>query len=402
MQRRHALMVMLAQSVVLAGGGMGSCIDSAMGAEPTASDAAATRLVTEPWGSLADGQPVTRYTLVNRHGARASFMPLGAAILAVEVPDRNGVLADVVLGFDNAADYAIGNGPQYGLTIGRYANRIFGTTLELDGQRFRLRSQPGRDGQPGNVVLHGGPDGFGSRVWNAAEVRSDSGSAIQFTLESPDGDQGFPGHMQVSVTYQWTDDYRLIVDYAATTTKPTVINLTQHSYFNLAGAGNGDILGHTLQINADFFTFALPDNTITGEIRTVQATPFDFTVAKPIGRDIEADDAQLRQNRGYNQNFVLRRAERPATLTTAAVLHDPQSGRRMTVSTSEPGLFLYTANFIDTQRRMKGGVTYPLRAGVALETGHFPDSPNQPHFPGTVLLPGEVFSSRTEFAFTAQ
>ena len=205
----------------------------------------------------------------------------------------------------------------------------------------------------------------------------------------------------MNVTYHWSDDHRLTVDYEATTDKTTVINLTQHSYFNLAGAGNGDILQHSLQINADFFTFALPDNAVTGEIHSVQGTPFDFTTAKPIGRDIDSDDAQMRANRGYNQNFVLRRAALPDALAEAAVLHDAASGRRLTVLTTEPGLFLYTANFIDTRQRMKGGVTYPLRAGVALETGHFPDSPNQPHFPRTTLLPGEVFRSQTVFAFSA-
>jgi aldose 1-epimerase len=362
---------------------------------------AQTQLSAEPWGMLADGREITRYTLTNTNGARASFMPLGAAILAVEVPDRNGRLADVVLGFDSAADYNTGNGAQFGLTIGRYANRIFGTTLSVGGQMYALAAPPARDGTPGRVVLHGGPDGFGNRVWTAAGVDTESGRGVRFRLESPDGDQGFPGQMNVSVTYQWTDDYELIVDYEATTTKPTVINLTQHSYFNLAGAGNGDILNHTLAINADFFTFALPDNTITGEIRTVRDTPFDFTVPKPIGRDIGADDAQMQQNRGYNQNFVLRRSTTPGELAEAAVLHDPDSGRTLTVTTTEPGLFLYTANFLDTARRMKGGVTYPLRAGVALETGHFPDSPNQPHFPSTTLMPGATFASRTVFAFSA-
>lgn len=355
----------------------------------------------ESFGALADGREMTRYTLTNAHGASASFMPLGAAVLSVEAPDRNGTLADVVLGFDTAADYAADNLPQFGLTIGRYAGRIAGTTLRLGDQTFVLATAPGPGGQPARMVLHGGPDGFGNRVWSPAVVATADGPGIRFTLVSPDGDQGFPGELTVSITYVWTDEFRLIVDYEATTTRPTVLNLTQHSYFNLAGAGNGDILGHTLAINADFFTFAGPDNLPTGEILAVRGTPFDFRSAKPIGRDIEADDPQMRANRGYNQNFVLRRSVIPGELALAATLHDPVSGRTLTVFTTEPGVFLYTANFLDTRRRMKGGTTYPPRAGVALETGHFPDAPNQPHFPRTTLLPGETFRSRTVFAFSA-
>lgn len=364
--------------------------------------AAQTSIAEEPWGELADGRAIARYTLTNGAGARVQLMPFGAAVLSVEVPDRDGVLADVVLGFASAAEYQTDNSPYFGLTIGRYASRIAGTSFELAGKTYELASIPGPGGAPADMVLHGGPDGFSNRLWTASSVTTDDGPGMRFALVSPDGDQGFPGELSVSVTYHWTDDYRLIVDYAATTTKPTVVNLTQHSYFNLGGAGNGDILDHTLGINADFFTFATPDNLPTGEILSVHGTPFDFTTAKPIGRDIDADDAQMRANRGYNQNFVLRRSAIPGRLAEAAYLHDPKSGRSLTVLTTEPALFLYTANFLDTSRPMKGGVTYPLRAGVALETGHYPDSPNQPHFPSTTLLPGQTFTSRTVFAFSAQ
>jgi aldose 1-epimerase len=361
---------------------------------------AETQLTEEPWGTLADGRAMTRYTLTNASGAKASFMPLGAAIVAVEAPDRSGALADVVLGYAAAADYGTGNGPYIGLTIGRYANRIFGTDLQLGDEHFTLTAQPNRDGTPGTVLLHGGLEGFSARVWTASRVVTGEGTGVRFTLDSPDGDQGFPGRVQASVTYHWTDAFELIVTYEATTTRPTVLSLTQHSYFNLAGAGNGDVMEHRLQINADFFTFALPDNKPTGEIRAVQGTPFDFTVAKPIGQDIESDDTQMQANRGYNQNFVLRQSTIPGALSEAAVLQDPRSGRVMTVLTSEPGLFLYTGNFLDTRRVMKGGLTYPLRGGVALETGHFPDSPHQLHFPSTTLLPGDTFQSRTVFAFS--
>jgi len=363
---------------------------------------AETKVAEDAWGMLADGRAITRYTLTNSAGARARFMPLGAAVLAVEAPDRNGRVVDVVLGFDSPEEYLSANSAYFGLTVGRYASRIAGTTLTLGGQTFELASAPGPGGAPARLVLHGGPDGFAQRLWSAARVATDEGPGIRFALVSPDGDQGFPGEMAVSITYHWTDDYRLVADYEATTSKPTVLNLTQHSYFNLAGAGNGNVLEHTLRINADFYTFATPDNLPTGEILSVRGTPFDFTEPKPIGRDIESDDAQMRANRGYNQNFVLRRSDVPGELTEAAVLYDPGSGRTLTVSTTEPGIFLYTANFLDTTHVMKGGVTYPLRAGVALETGHFPDSPNQPHFPSTTLMPGDTFRSRTVFAFSVQ
>lgn len=363
---------------------------------------AQTRIDEAPWGRLPDGSEATRYTLTNADGARASFMPLGAAVLSLEAPDRDGRLTDVVLGFDSAAEYLTANAPYFGLTIGRYAGRIAGTRLTLDGETYELTAAAGPGGAPARMVLHGGADGFSRRLWTASRVETEEGPGLRFTLVSPDGDQGFPGEMTVSITYHWTDDYRLIADYEATTTRPTVVNLTQHSYFNLSGAGNGDILDHLLTIQADFYTFATPDNLPTGEILSVRGTPFDFTVAKTIGRDIGADDPQMRQNRGYNQNFVLRRSEVPGRLSEAAILEDPESGRVLSVLTTEPGLFLYTANFLDTGHAMKGGVTYPLRAGVALETGHFPDSPNQPHFPRTTLMPGETFESRTVFAFSVR
>lgn len=368
----------------------------------TAQVPAQTSITEEPWGSLADGRSITRYTLTNSQGARAAFMPLGAAVLLIEAPDVNGNLADVVLGFDTPEEYLSANSPYFGLTVGRYASRIAGTSITIDGDTFELAARPGPGGGPARMVLHGGPEGFGQRIWSASRVATADGPGLRFTLISPDGDQGFPGEMTASITYHWTDDFRLIAAYSAETTRPTVVNLTQHSYFNLAGAGNGDVLDHLLTINADFFTFATPDNLPTGEILSVLGTPLDFTSPKRLGRDIESDDPQMRANRGYNQNFVLRRSPIEGRLSEAAVLYDPKSGRVLTVSTSEPGLFLYTANFIDTDHVMKGGRKYPLRAGVAVETGHFPDSPNQPHFPSTVLMPGEVFASRTVFAFSAR
>lgn len=353
-----------------------------------------------PWGALSDGRKITRYTLTNAQGGQVSFMPLGAAILSLTVPDRDGKRVDVVLGYDKASDYNTDNSPEFGLIIGRYANRIVGAHFALDGTDYKL-IPTSRPGAAKRFTMHGGPEGFGNRLWTPSRVHTKDGDGLRFTLVSPDGDQGFPGQVTASVTYYWKDDNRLIIDYAATTTKPTVLNLTQHSYFNLSGAGNEDILNQLLKIDSDFFTFALPDNSPTGEIRTVHGTPFDFSQSKPIGRDIDADDAQMKANRGYNQNFVLRRSIMPGALAEAAVLHDPASGRTLTVSTDQPGLFLYTANFIDPTRLMKGGITYPLRAGVAMEIGQFPDAPNQPHFPSTTLIPGKPFHGRVVWAFSA-
>jgi len=369
-------------------------------AVPAAAQAKA-RLTQASWGALADGRKITRYTLTNAHGGSVSFMPLGAAVLSLSVPDRNGQLADVVLGYDKPSDYNTANSPMFGLTIGRYANRIVGTQITLGDKTFQLAAPPGRGGAPATSVMHGGPEGFSARLWTPSPVHTKDGNGIRFTIVSPDGDQGYPGKLTASITYVWTDDDRLIIDYGATTSAPTVLSLTNHSYFNLAGAGHGDVLNQSLKIDADYFTFALPNNNPTGEIRSVKDTPFDFTVAKPIGQDIEADDPQMKANRGYNQNFVLRRSTIPGQLAEAAVMRDAASGRALTVSTDLPGLFLYTANFISTTRLMKGDVTYPLRAGVAMEIGQFPDAPHHPHFPSTTLMPGEPFHRRVIWAFTA-
>jgi len=361
---------------------------------PTLAQRPATAVRSDIWETLPDGRPVHRFTLTNASGAHVSVMELGAAVTELWVPDRAGKLADVVLGYGKASDYITNNSPQFGLVIGRYANRIVGGKFTLGGVEYKLATQ-GRS----NSTMHGGPQGFGTRLWQGRPVRTAEGQGVRFTLVSPDGDQGFPGQMTVTVTYSWAADNRLIVDYQAVTTKPTVVNLTQHSYFNLGGAGNGDVLGHNLKLFADFYMDALPDNTPTGEIRAVKNTPFDFSSGKPIGRDLMANDPQMVQNRGYNVHYVLRRSTIRGALADAALLTDPASGRTLRIQTTEPGIMLYTANFISTDRVMKGGMKYPLRAGVALETQHAVDSPNQPHFPRTTLMPGETFHSRTVMAF---
>ena len=355
-----------------------------------------TTIREDIWGRMPDGRPVHRFTMTNASGAHVSVMDLGAAVTALSVPDRAGKMADVVLGYDKPTDYNTNNSPQFGLVIGRFANRIVGGKINLGGTEYKLTTQ----GNSGSS-MHGGPQGFGTRLWAGTRVRTRDGEGVRFTIVSPDGDQGFPGKMVARVTYVWTADNRLIVDYDATTTKPTVVNLTQHSYFNLAGAGTGDVLRHNLKLDADFYMDALPNNTPTGEIRSVKGTPFDFLVSKPIGQDLMAKEPQMVANRGFNVNYVLRRSSIPGQVAEAATLSDPESGRTLRLFTTEPGLMLYTANYISTDRVMKGGVKYPLRAGVALETQHFPDSPNHPHFPSTTLMPGQTFRSRTIMAFAA-
>jgi len=358
---------------------------------------ASAETTVDVWGTMPDGRPIHRFTMTNASGAKVSVMELGAAVTSVVVPDRNGRMADVALGYDTALDYVTNNSPQLGLVIGRYANRIVGGKFRLEGTEHQLATQ-GRN----PASMHGGPEGFGTRLWKGSNVATAEGDQVQFQLVSPDGDQGFPGEMAVTVTYSWSDENDLLIEYAATTTKPTVVNLTNHSYFNLAGAGNGDVLSQQLTIGADYYMEALPDNTPTGQILAVKGTPFDFSEGKPVGQDIDAKEPQMVANRGYNVQYVLRRSTTPGEVAEAARYVDPDSGRELRVLTTEPGVFLYTANFISTEREMKGGIRYPLRAGVALETQHFPDSPNWPHFPRTTLLPGQTFLSRTVFAFDAQ
>lgn len=359
---------------------------------PAVAQTRRTTIKEDVWGNAPDGRPIHRFTITNASGAHVAVIALGAAITEVWVPDRAGKLADVVLGYGTAADYA-NNSAQIGLTIGRYAGRIVGGHFKLGGKDIALATADGLNS------VHGGPRGFGTVLWSGSKVQTRDGPGVRFKLTSPDGDQGFPGEMTVSVTYVWTADNRLIMDYQATTTKPTVVNLTQHSYYNMAGAGSGDVLKQVLKLDADFYTEALPDNRPTGQILKVKDTPFDFSGGKPIGQDLTATHPQMVANHGFSVNYVLRRSPIPGQLAPAATLTDPVSGRTLNLFTTEPGLLLYTANLMNTERVMKGGITYPLRSGVALETQHFPDSPNHPEFPSTTLMPGNNFRSRTIMAF---
>jgi aldose 1-epimerase len=341
--------------------------------------------------TLPDGRTVRRWDVRNASGAGLSLMDLGATIVALEVPDRDGRLADVVLGFDSAAPY-LTDSPYFGAVVGRFANRIAQGRFMLDGREYQLSRNDGPN------ILHGGKIGFDKRIWQGEAIATDEGEGVRFTLVSPDGEEGFPGKVTLSTSYVWTPDNRLIVDYAAETTQATPFSLSQHSYWNLGGvAGERDALGHDLVIHAACY---LPvDSTLipTGEMAPVDGTPFDFRVAKPIGRDIDADHPQIALAGGFDHSWIAD----GTGYRTVAVLSDAGSGRVMTVESDMPAMQFYSANFLDGTVRGKGGARYVRRAAVALETQHCPDAPNQPTFPDSILRPGQRFTSRTSFLFTA-
>ena len=349
------------------------------------------RVTQTPFGTMPDGQPVQATTLVNA-GIEVRFIALGGIITSILVPDRQGVRADVTLGYDSLAAY-VENPPFFGALIGRYANRIARGRFSLDGREHHLPKNDGTN------TLHGGPHGFHAVLWRVRpfERAGVAGAVLAYT--SPAGEAGFPGELQVEVTYTLTDAHELVVDYHATTTEATPVNLTQHAYFNLAGAGNPSILGHELQLAAEAFTPADARLIPTGEIRPVAGTPFDFRTPTSVGARIEHDDEQLRLGSGYDHNFVLpaRTSPEPAF---AARAREPGSGRTLEVLTTEPGIQLYSGNHLAAGGPVgKHGQPYARRSGLALETQHFPDSPNQPAFPSTILRPGEEFTSRTIFRF---
>lgn len=343
------------------------------------------------FGHMPDGRPVHIFTLTNRNGLTAQVMEYGGALVSLKTPDRNGKSADIILGFDNLDQY-LKESPDFGALVGRYANRIANGEFTLDGKIYTLAKNNG----PNN--LHSGPTGFDKLLWSGTPVTDKNGPGVALTLVSPDGDMGFPGTLTATVTYRLTNDNRLTIDYRATTDKTTVVNLTFHGYFNLSGDFSRDVLDEMLQINASRYTPGSPTLIPTGELAPVAGTPFDFTQAKALGRDIAADNLQLKFAGGYDQNFVLDNPA-PGTLFKAARASDPSSGRVMTVWTTQPGLQLYTANSL----HLKGkGVAYKPHAGFCLEAEHFPDSPNHPGFPTTVLRPGEVYTAHTEYDFTTR
>jgi len=340
------------------------------------------------FGKLPDGSEVEQYTLRNARGARAKLITYGATLTELWMPDKSGKNADVVLGFDNLASYA-GDHPYFGAIVGRYANRIAKGKFTLDGKDYSLFI----NNAPNS--LHGGKVGFSRRIWKAEPLKVTHGAAVKLTYISPDGEEGYPGTLTVQVTYELTDDNALKISYHAATDKPTVLNITNHSYFNLSGAGSGDILKDVLQLNASRYT-PVDDTLIpTGELKSVEGTPFDFR--KPIA--IGARSGGIPGIAGYDHNFVLN--GEAGKLRKAGEVSDPASGRAMEVWTTEPGVQLYIAIGLDGSNKGIGGA-YQKFGALCLETQHFPDSPNHPKFPSTVVVPGKDFHSETIYKFPAE
>ncbi len=352
----------------------------------TANVAAKTRVEKQAYGHAPDGTPVDLYSLADGE-VEVDIMTYGGIVVSLRTPDRNGKLDDVVLGVDSVEKYAAQTA-HFGGIIGRYANRIAHGTFQLDGQTYHI---PKNDG---DNALHGGTRGFDKVVWTAKQVPD----GVELTYLSKDGDQGFPGTLTTTVRYTLSGG-GLRIEYSANTDKDTVLNLTNHSYFNLKGQGNGDVLGHVLKIDASRITPVDATLIPTGELKSVEGTPFDFRTPHVIGERIDADDAQLRLGHGYDHNFVLDHA--PGQLAEAAEVYEPTTGRILRVLTTEPGVQLYTGNFLDGSITGKKGRVYNRRFAFCLETQHFPDSPNHPSFPSTELKPGQEFHSVTVFQFSA-
>lgn len=327
------------------------------------------------------------YSLTNANGLKAEITNYGGKVVTLFTPDKTGALGDVVLGYDSLKEYLTGN-LYFGTLIGRYGNRIAKGKFSLNGKEYQLAINNGVN------ALHGGPKGFHQVYW---KIISSTPNSVRMTYRSADGEESYPGNLDVTVTYTLTDNNELMIEYEATTDQETIVNLTHHSFFNLAGAGNGDILGHEMMINADEFTPV--DSTLipTGELRKVKGTPFDFTTPHTIGERINQEYEQLKFGKGYDHNFVLRKKGDEFSL--AASVTEPTSGRTMEVWTTEPGLQFYSGNFLTGKDVGKGGKAYPFRSAFCLETQHFPDSPNHSNFPSTVLKPGETYKQKTSYKF---
>jgi aldose 1-epimerase len=362
---------------------------SLLGKEPQTAPKKGAHVVKTPFGKLPDGTEIESYTLHNTQGASAKVITYGATLTELTVPDRHGKMGDVVLGFDNLEGY-LGQHPFFGGTIGRYANRIAKGKFTLDGKEYQLALNNGPNS------LHGGQVGFNRRVWKAEALEEKNGAAVRFSYLSKDGEENYPGNLQVSVTYTLTNTDELKIQYAADTDKDTILNLTNHSYFNLSGTDTGTILKYILYLNADKYTPV--DSTLipTGAIESVVGTPLDFLKPTAIGARI----AELKEIDGYDHNFVLN--GKSGTPRVAAKVNDPESGREMEVLTTQPGIQFYSSIGLNGSIKGKGGVAYEKYGAICLETQHFPDSPNHPDFPSTELKPGEHFRSETIYKFSAK
>jgi aldose 1-epimerase len=348
-------------------------------------------LSKQPYGKMPDGTPVEMYKLSNGKGMAAEIITYGGIVVSLTAPDKSGKYADVVLGTDSLDAYR-SQTAHLGALIGRYGNRIGHGQFKLEGKTYNLPKNNGEN------TLHGGPGGFDTHVWTVKRATPDS---LELTYFSKDGEEGFPGNLTATVVYSITPNNELKIDYTATTDKPTVVNLTNHSYFNLAGQGSGTILDHQVMINADRFTPVDAGLIPTGELKPVKGTPFDFTKLTAIGARIDQkSDQQIQFGNGYDHNWVLNKGA--GGMTKAAEVYEPKTGRVMEVWTTEPGMQFYTGNFLDGTIKGKGGKPYPFRGAFCMETQHYPDSPNKPNFPSTELKPGQTYHTTTSYRFSAR
>ncbi|NLT67450.1 MAG: galactose mutarotase [Acidobacteria bacterium] len=353
-----------------------------------------TQLVkTTVFGKLKDGREVRQFTLTNNRGVTMQAIEYGATIVSLSVPDRKGKIEDVVLGYDSLQGY-VDDTSYFGAIVGRYGNRIRRGQFQLDGQRYSLTINDGEN------HLHGGRIGFNKVLWNGTVLDDPAGPSVQFRYVSKDGEEGYPGTVQIAVTYTLTDQNELRIKYEGTTDKPTILNPTQHSYFNLTGDFTRTILDHTLMIEADAFTPVSKGLIPTGELQKVAGTPLDFRTAVRIGLRIDDADEQLRLGQGYDHNWVLR--GNPGQVRKVAELYDPLSGRLMSVLTDQPGLQFYSGNFLNGAAKGKKGIAYQRRSGLCLETQAYPDTPNNPQFPQVTLRPGQVYRQTTIYHFSTR
>jgi len=347
----------------------------------------------QAWGKTADGKQIDLYVLTNDKGFEVKVTNFGAAVVSIMAPDRQGKMADVILGYDSAAGYQ--NDTAYlGTAIGRYGNRIGGAQFSLDDKVYKLAKNDGANS------LHGGAKGFNKVLWTAEEVRDKDGVGVRLRYLSKDGEEGYPGNLSATITYTVTNANELKMHYQATTDKPTVANLTNHAYFNLLGDAAGDILGHELMINADKYLPVDKGLIPTGELRSVKGTPLDFTKPTAVGARINDKDEQMVLGGGYDHCWVLNK--KGLEMSLAARMYEPKTGRVMEVTTTEPAIQFYTGNFLNGTIKGKKGTVYQKRMAFCLETEHYPDSPNKPSFPTTVVKPGETYSTTTVYKFSAK